>query len=528
MKQYTLLFLIVTSLSIALSQSSLTYTQFANDTLYYVLPGQEKYLESDIDDMLLDPSLLNANVGISVYSITKREYLYRKNSNKNYVPASLNKLFTTFSSLFYLGSEYKYSTEFYYRGYLSDNGILDGDLIVFSNGDPTLSNHITSDSYSLFNSLINSLDSIGIRKITGNIIGDVSYFDNQHFPDGWQLNDLIYDFSAPISVFNYHNNTSKATIISNNEIDEKALIEIYPESSFIDIENDISTIKGNSMSSIEIERANYGNNYRFSGYISVNPNNYEIKKEFSISNPELYYLNGLKEVILESEIEFGGGIILKQIDDPAIDYNECVLLMDNKSINLIDIIKIINQKSDNLLAETLVKTIAKEKTGIGSFENGMGQIRKLSDDIGINSKLISLADGSGLSRMNLLSPTSVTKLLTYINKNTNYESFYSTLPKPGVGTLESRMKNSLAENNLRAKTGSMNNISNIAGFVKTEDGELLAFCIMINNFTSPINSIRNIQDLICMRLSAFTREFKIKKDLLKDFPEKTISPNKKD
>lgn len=530
MRFLTLIIILACSLE---AKNSLTFTNFENDTLYYILPGPEESLTQDINDILLDPSLLNANIGVSVYSITEREYLFRKNSNKNFVPASLMKLITTYSSLFFLGKEYKFTTEIYYRGLIGNDGRLDGDLIIFSNGDPTLNPYFTSNSDSLFYVWIESIEKLGINSITGNIIADVSWFDNQKYPDGWQSGDLQFDYAAPVSVFNYNNNRLELTIKPGNETGGLAKIEVKPELYNSFFKNKIITIETNNYKNISIEKDNLRinnnvifNDYVLTGSIGNKPSDFLIKKSISNQFPEYFYLNVFKDLLIESNISINGKIILKDISDTKIDYNECVLIDQNFSEELTNIIKTVNKESDNLLAETLIKSIAKEKTGFGSFENGLGQIEKLIDDIGINSKNIRIDDGSGLSRMNLLSPNSLIKLLTYIEKTEDFELFQNTLASPGEGTLENRMINSLAVENLWAKTGTMSNISNIAGYIKTQDNELLAFSILFNNFTAPINSVRNLQDLICMRLSAFTRDFKIEKSKLQNLPEKPSSSNK--
>jgi serine-type D-Ala-D-Ala carboxypeptidase/endopeptidase (penicillin-binding protein 4) len=117
------------------------------------------------------------------------------------------------------------------------------------------------------------------------------------------------------------------------------------------------------------------------------------------------------------------------------------------------------------------------------------------------------ADGSGLSRFNLSSPAQQTKLLAYVAKKDYKNYFDRSLPTPnGEGSLKKRMVKTKAEKTLQAKTGSMNGVSCLSGYIRTADGENLAFSIMINNFTAPANLAKNLEDMICMRLSSFTRK----------------------
>jgi D-alanyl-D-alanine carboxypeptidase/D-alanyl-D-alanine-endopeptidase (penicillin-binding protein 4) len=155
----------------------------------------------------------------------------------------------------------------------------------------------------------------------------------------------------------------------------------------------------------------------------------------------------------------------------------------------------------------LLKTLAKETQGEGSFDKGTDYLLKYLKSNSITSDNIRIVDGSGLSRFNLFTPRNFVTLLSNIYRSNYREQFVKTLAEPGEeGTLLRRMKRSRAENNVRAKTGSMNNISAICGYVTTRDKEVLAFSIMMQNFTAPMTTAQNLQDLILMRLSSFSRK----------------------
>ncbi len=235
--------------------------------------------------------------------------------------------------------------------------------------------------------------------------------------------------------------------------------------------------------------------------------NSSIEVEVTIDNAPLYFINFLKEALIRRNIRFRGILTdVNQLFD-RINYNELIPLCEYISPPLDDIITKINKHSHNLGAELLLKTIAKEKVGEGSFYVGINYVKKFCSRIGIDPERISIVDGSGLSRYNLLSAKSVVSLLSYIYRSAESEILIKSLAEPNkAGTLARRMSRSFAENRVKAKTGTLNNISNLAGYVWTRDDEPLAFCIMIMNFTAPISSAENLQDLICMRLASFTRK----------------------
>ena len=207
-------------------------------------------------------------------------------------------------------------------------------------------------------------------------------------------------------------------------------------------------------------------------------------------------------------IRFRGALL--DIDDwnEKINYAELEPVCLHQSPPLSEIISVINKRSHNLAAEMLLKTIGKESLGVGSFIKGIEQVKKFAVKVGINPENISIVDGSGLSRYNLSSPVYQVALLSSMYRSRNREIFMKSLTVPGSeGTLKRRMTRSRAEKSIRAKTGSMNNVSTISGYVTTRDNEVLAFSIMIMNYTQPESLAHNLQDLICMRLASFTRKY---------------------
>ena len=137
----------------------------------------------------------------------------------------------------------------------------------------------------------------------------------------------------------------------------------------------------------------------------------------------------------------------------------------------------------------------------------MKEIKNLIKDIGINPENIIIADGSGLSRLNLVTPRQFVDLLSYIYKSEIFRLFYDSLPIAGVdGTLARRMHNTKAENNIRAKTGYIEGVRSICGYAYTADKEPIAFSIIVNNYIVPYALADNLQDLVCLRLANFTRK----------------------
>ncbi len=233
----------------------------------------------------------------------------------------------------------------------------------------------------------------------------------------------------------------------------------------------------------------------------------EVNISVTIDNPTLYFLSIFKECLDKRNIRFKGALL--DIDDirQRINYSDLKLVYEDYSPALKEIIKVINKQSNNFAAEMLLKTIAKENTGFGSFQKGTEQLNNYISKIGIPSEKTAVYDGSGLSRMNLISPKHIIRILTYIYNSNNYKPFFESLAVPGEsGSLKKRLTKSDAQKRIFAKTGSMTGVNNLAGYIITQESDTLAFTIMISNFTAPQNVITNVIDLLCMRAAAFSRK----------------------
>ncbi|GAB5465570.1 MAG: D-alanyl-D-alanine carboxypeptidase/D-alanyl-D-alanine-endopeptidase [Candidatus Kapaibacteriales bacterium] len=467
-------------------------------------PSKEEELKSDIAAILESPELLNAHIGISVYSISNSKSLYRYNSTKNFVPASIMKLLTTSAALITLGADFTYQNKLYVSGDISLDGKLIGDIIILGSGDPTLSEYFHQDPTVQFDDWIQQLRLLGINSINGNIIADDSYFDNEPYPTGWDYKDLIHPYAAQVSALNIFDNSITISISPADSIGGEALIEAVPNSGYVEIINNVDIVSPEKSSKISMTSLPHSNIIEVSGNIYNSKRSTTRKMQAAIDSPSHFFLDLFIKRLSEFEIEFVGQALDFEELNQEIDYSTANEIGGWVSPPLKSIIANTNKVSNNLSAETILKTIAREKSGLGSFENGIDVVQKELSKSGLNPNNYVMVDGSGLSRNNLLSPIDVTKLLSWLIKSKYRNNFLNSLAKPGEeGTLSNRLEGTIAKNRLKAKTGSLSNVSNIAGYVETESGEKLVFCIMVNNYTVPTSVIRNIQDLMILRLCSY-------------------------
>ncbi|MFP4529415.1 MAG: D-alanyl-D-alanine carboxypeptidase/D-alanyl-D-alanine-endopeptidase [Candidatus Kapaibacterium sp.] len=467
-------------------------------------------LKTDIDNLLDNNDFSNAVVGIAVQSLESGEYLYRLNDKKNFLPASTLKVMTTAAALDYLGPEYRYLTELYLDGRLEKSGEFFGNVIIRGTGDPTLKREFNEKPLAVLQSWAEKLDSLGVRSIRGNIIGDDNFFDQVYYGPGWAWDDIPFSYSAQVNALSIWGNRVDINVMQGDSAGEPAYIDIIPNNDYIRVINNVRTAPPDGLTEIHYLRDWGANLIELFGTIKFDTSGIESELlSVTIDNPTLYFLNLFRHTLARKNIRFRGALI--DVDDlnERIVYTPDMKVAEYRSPPLSEIIKIINKKSDNLAADMLLKTLGRESSGIGSFDRGVNLVLKYAAKMGISPENINVVDGSGLSRLNLFSPRYQVALLASIYRSSYREIFMNSLASPGEeGTLESRMLRSLAENNVVAKTGSLNGVSTLCGYITTRDRETLAFSIMIMNFTTQQTLAHNLEDLICMRLASFTRKRK--------------------
>ncbi len=458
---------------------------------------------AQMDDIFNDPNFSNAHWGVLIQSLETGEYFYKRNENKLFMPASNLKLFTSSAGLILLGDDYKFTTNIYMRGRM-DGSTLIGDLVIQGRGDPTLSGRFyNNDLLKVFNDWADSLSRLGIDEITGNIIGDDNEFDDLGLGEGWAWDYESDWYAAQSSALSFNDNCVDL-IVTADKLTGQAKIDINPNTKYVAVVNKVSVVNNDSSTSINAYRERGTNLITVFGTIR---NSDSLKTFVTVNNPTQYTMVVLKEVLESKGIIVGGfPVDIDDLSSPIENY-ELARLFTYYSPNLREIVKVINKNSQNFFAEQVLKTIGLEKENLGSIENGITVCNSVFQEMGINPENMIMVDGSGLSRLNLVTPKQIVSLLNFMYQNKYYLPFYNSLPIAGIdGSLANRMKNTKAENNVRAKTGYIGSARSLSGYVNTADNEPIAFSIIVNNFTVPLKLAENIQDLVCVRLANLKRK----------------------
>jgi serine-type D-Ala-D-Ala carboxypeptidase/endopeptidase (penicillin-binding protein 4) len=480
-------------------------------------------LQQDLEDIFEDPNFSNAHWGITVQSLETGQYIFRRNDTRSFIPASNQKLFTSAMALSTLGPDFSYTTQLVTDGRISDR-TLRGDLIIRGAGDPTFgSPSLNSDGAMLatYEAWADSLERLGVTRIVGDIIGDDSYFTSQRYPYGWAIEDIPYYFAMQTSGLSFGENKVTVKAWPSTKIGAPPKYSLTPETEYIDI-LDQATTKADSITiklrkgvdstvvvgttTLEITRDQGKNVIKMTGEIPKSGDT--VREHITVEDPTLFATEMLREVLEARGIEVRGKTLSVRDLKKKIPYLKTRVLAYYTSPTLDKIVSQINKRSNNHFAEQVYLTVAKERKGEGSWDKGAEAMKDFVSSIGIDPQKMAVYDGSGLSRMDLVTPMQITTLLRYMYQRKNlFAALYPSLSVVGVdGTMSTRLRDTRAQGNVRAKTGFLTGVRTISGYLSTADGEMLAFSMLANNYTTPVSLVNNLQDLVLLRLVNFSRK----------------------
>jgi D-alanyl-D-alanine carboxypeptidase/D-alanyl-D-alanine-endopeptidase (penicillin-binding protein 4) len=460
--------------------------------LLFCLSSQLVFSQSKLElaknTLLNDPELANASVGLYVIDLATGTKLVENNANYTLPPASTVKLFATASAIEMLGANYQPVTRMYGTKPISSAGIIEGDLFIRGGGDISLGSKFYNQDgkeSEFIVKWVDSLYSLGLRSITGNIIGDGSEFGYKGAPDGWNWADMGNYYGAGPSGLPIYDNMLRYYFKVAGSVGSTAeLIKTFPFVDGLQFKSYIYGRKGGGDNSY-IYGAPYSLDRFGTGYLPVKSNPFVVKS--SLPDPELQFAVEFYNALVAKGIRVSGkpkAARKENLPSASVRYaNGHHLLYTHKGAKVSSIAYWTNMKSVNVFAEQLVCWVGYKSVGDGSTETGL---RKLSGywNSRINTRGLFLTDGSGLSRSNAISPTHFCELLRYMHTSTNSKAFKETLPIAGVsGTLSSVCYKQAAHGKIRAKSGTMKRIKAYAGYAETNSGKQLAFAIILNNYS---------------------------------------------
>lgn len=472
------------------------------DTSKLKTPANDLFtLKQKIQERFDDSIFAHAHWGVLIKSLKTGETWYKRNSEKMFMPASNEKISTAAAALVTLGPDFTFETYLNYEGEIKDS-ILEGNLVVYGNGDPTLYTRLSSDPLVLFKSWAVKLTSMGIKKITGNIIGDDNAFEDYPYGYGWTYDDLDAWYSAEVGPLQLNENCVDLKIIPPATVADKLSIVPNLSSGYYKIE-DATTIGDTGRTNVNVNRAFGTNTIKISGYVKAGTKEFE--ETPSLHNPTLFYVTVLKEELERNRIKvLGEPKDCDDIPDWKNSLHNLSLIDKNNSLPFKDILAGLMKPSQNLYAETFTRLLGYKKTGIGSFRQGSKVVEDILKQFGVQPGTYAYKDGSGLSRYNYTSPEILVKILEGMRNHPYWNDWYNSMPIAGVdGTLRNRMKGTPAEGNVHAKTGTISNVRGLSGYITTLGGEELVFSFIVNGHLRSSYETEMITDDVLKMLSEF-------------------------
>ena len=447
--------------------------------------------------------------GALVVSLTRGDTLFSWRADGRMIPASNAKLFTTAAALHYLGTEFRFVTVLFADGRIN-NGVLFGDLVLYGTGDPTFG--LDTASLAPF---ADSVVRAGIRRVRGDIVGDASFLGAELTGPGWSPDNLVEPWAAPPSGLNAAENRIAITVAPGETTGAPARVVVSPPNDYYAVVSVVVTGGARSRTRIDVARGPGRGVIELSGVIA--PDRGPWRTGIAVQEPAIFAAGLLRRLLEARGVTVRGGLRSETEDAPqraqqmlaasrgrsGDPFENAIAVRSSPPLG--DLVAMINHRSHNLSAELAFRAIGRSVGGAGTFASGAQAVaRFLREQVGIPEASFRVTDGSGLSLLDEASPRSLVQLLAYMRRAPEARTFYRSLPLVGQG-MTSRMGGTPAEGRLRAKTGTLNGVSALSGYVSARGGEELAFALLVNSSPSTQRA-RDAQDSVGVLLSRFDRD----------------------
>lgn len=475
-------------------------------------------LQSKVSEILAKPELAPAMVGVKVVSLDTGSVLFEENAAKLLRPASNMKMYTVAAALDKLSPDYRFTTSVYAPSRPDSSGVVHGDLTIYGRGDPTFATRFNDgDYFKRINDLAARIAAAGVKRVKGDLVGDESYFVGAKHGSGWEWEDLTWYYGAEISPLSINDNALDLFIKPGSAIGKPALITTGPPDPLLTIVNQVATSAKGLPRQLSIHRGLGENTVTIVGSIPLEDPGYT--GALSISHPGLLFIYLLRSALAQQGVVVTGksrttGTVAQPpfLPTPTPFAEATVEIAKVESPPFSVIAAQTLKPSQNLYTELILRTLGKRTPAPPTLpplrqtseELGLEAVRSFLKTAGIRPESLVLSDGSGLSRNDMITAEATVKLLTFMSKHRYADVFRNALPIAGVdGTLRRRLRGTAAENNIRAKTGSLSSAASLGGYVTTAAGERLAFAIIVNNYGSEVEPRAVCIDPIAVLLASF-------------------------
>jgi len=487
-------------------------------------PRTSEELRARIAEVLRQPALAPALFGIKVVSLDTGQVLFAENAEKLLVPASNMKLYTVAAALDRLGPDFRFTTSVYTRERPDAKGKVRGDLIIYGRGDPTFATRFNGgDYFKAIDDLAARIAAAGVRQIEGDLIGDESYFTGPPRGAGWEWDDLQWYYGADISALTVNDNAIDLFVKPGARVGDRCIVTTGPafaqgvpglpsaNASPVLLTSAATTSPRGVKRELVIDRPIEDQVLHVRGTLPLDDPGFTAS--VSVKRPALVFASMLRSSLERQGVRIKGRTTVsdaqaREMLQTPFDAAQLIEIARRDSPPFSEIAAHTLKPSQNLYTELILRTLGKQFPPLEpkptTAEAGISVVRKFLGEAGVDTSHLSLVDGSGLARQNLITAEATVQLLTYMSRHRHAQFYRDAQPIAGVdGTLRNRLKGTIAAGNVRAKTGTLGNVSGLSGYVTSAAGERLVFSMIVNHYPDDNPPRQNYLDAVAVLLASF-------------------------
>ena len=454
-------------------------------------------LNARLDEILRSNAAYRGFWGIEVAELSSGRILFSRDAQQLFHPASNMKLFTTAAGLEKLGPDFVFRTTVESESGPDAQGHMQ-NLYLVGRGDPSFCEDLSpppNDPGETKNHPCPSLQKLaeqikarGVLEVSGPLVADDSYFSWEPYIHGWAAEDLLWGYGAAASALAFDANALQLRIKPALKVGERAQVWLEPLADYYQLNNNLETSGAGTERRLFIERGLDSMRLDVWGQLPIDAG--ETAEGLAIAHPAQLIGELFRQALGDAGITVRGGVQVRDVTrlEAAIasqapaQLPSRVVLAEHDSQPLREIVKVANKESRNFYAEMLLRTLGREVKHRGGLEDGLDVLNEFAQQVDVAQGETVFADGSGLSRDDMVTPETLVKLLIHMAGGTTFDAFLDTLPVAGVdGTLAGRFKRTRAEGRIHAKTGTLEQVNALSGYMDLPHGKRLVFSIIGNS-----------------------------------------------
>ncbi|MGH8023832.1 MAG: D-alanyl-D-alanine carboxypeptidase/D-alanyl-D-alanine endopeptidase, partial [Limisphaerales bacterium] len=489
----------------ALAMGSLFVPVFARGNNIPTLDELRQQMSAFVSQPRFDGALW----GIKVISLDTGQTLYETNAVRLMSPASNCKLFTGAAALDHFGGDYRITTPIYATAQPNRRGVIHGNLIIVGHGDTTWNpRRFGTNFWDIFGPFVTALSSAGVKRVTGDLITDATYFHGEPTGSSLMIDDFQDGECPYISAITFNDGLAQVEVSPSAIGAPCQLVVEQPDASFVFNNRTTTTARGERHIDYYMP---FGRQmiYVF-GQLPIRDEGERL--DIPVLDPAGWFAAALKDALARQGIKVSGKTRGVTWPQASVISPRDVQIAEVQSPPLSEVIRYYMKPSQNLENDTVLADLgeAMRRPSTPSWRTserlGLEAIHQFLETNDLPADQVKFDEGSGLSDNNMATANSIVALLQFMARSAESRNFIQTLPIAAEdGTLRHRFHNTVAAGNLRAKTGTLRWANSLSGYVTSAAGEHLAFSLLLNRYDPPPGYDRRAElDALALMLAEFS------------------------